>query len=150
LGLPCGGHGTQHGGRQNDRASNPVNVPGINEIGRRGPPQVNVAFVINTPGVEFMPFSRHQISFWQRNTRKLATRQLGGSVDTENCRNRWDIVLEKASIGRDGGVDVAKLTSVEMVKQWEVAYTAAKIYCPNEPRIGNCVAAEQRYPRHFP
>lgn len=73
-------------------------------------------------GVEFMPSSRdHEISFWQRNTRKLGIRQLGGFVDTENRRNRWDIVLEKASIGRDGGVDAATLTSVEMVKKKELA-----------------------------
>jgi hypothetical protein len=37
-GPPCGGHGTQHGGIQNERASNPVIVPGPIDIGRSGPP----------------------------------------------------------------------------------------------------------------
>src|SRR5438045_29205 len=36
--VPCGGQGTQHGGRQNDCGSNPVIVPGPIEIGRSGPP----------------------------------------------------------------------------------------------------------------
>lgn len=36
--IPCGGHGTQQGGLQNESASNPVIVPGPMEIGRSGPP----------------------------------------------------------------------------------------------------------------
>jgi hypothetical protein len=37
-GAPWGGQGTQHGGIQNERASNPVIVPGPIDIGRSGPP----------------------------------------------------------------------------------------------------------------
>jgi hypothetical protein len=37
-GSPCGGHGTQHGGIQKERGSNPVIVPGPMDIGRSGPP----------------------------------------------------------------------------------------------------------------
>jgi hypothetical protein len=35
-GGPCGGQGTQQGGRQKDWAEKPVRVPGPSEIGRRG------------------------------------------------------------------------------------------------------------------
>jgi hypothetical protein len=37
-GVPCGGHGTQQGGRQNDSASKPVKVPGPIDIGRSHDP----------------------------------------------------------------------------------------------------------------
>ena len=33
---PCGGQGTQQGGRQKDWAEKPVRVPGPSEIGRSG------------------------------------------------------------------------------------------------------------------
>jgi hypothetical protein len=35
MGLLCGGHGTQHGGRQNERGSTPFSLPGPKDIGRR-------------------------------------------------------------------------------------------------------------------
>jgi hypothetical protein len=57
--------------------------------------------------------------------------------------------VEKTSIRRDGAADVATLTSVEMVKLWEVVCTVAKTYCMGQPRIGN-QTAEQGYPQHFP
>jgi hypothetical protein len=37
-GIPCGGHGTQQGGRQKDSASKPVSVPGPIDIGRSHDP----------------------------------------------------------------------------------------------------------------